>query len=247
VSDVKRADVYLFGDSHAASISVPPGSAPACFNFGYGADSFFDMNQKVSYLIREGYLREGGTVVVEVDLHLFSDYREQLNNNDISGIYNNSPNAWINLAFPLWGDKRVLSPQYLLKPPRKPDMKKVVSLQSRGDTARFRSRLRQQLWFDFHLNALAFDDLQELMDSCDANNIRFIAVVYPLHPLYKQLIGSVVNYDKLMAQVKAQVGDHDFLDLSDSLKQSKYFRDQDHLNAAGSEAFLDLVAPLLSR
>lgn len=235
---VDRFPVYLFGDSHAGALRASDSLKRICFNFSYGSDDLADITNKINFLTESRLVDSTSTILLEVDLHLFSSYRMQLNNNDISGLYLYEPQSLFNYYFPLMGEKRVLSPEFLFRGKRSVSTPQNAKLETRTDSIRFKNRFEQQYGFNFELLKYYYDALNGIKAKCEKENIRLIGIIFPVHPYYRQLLNESIDRPRLTNQVAQVFKQGCFYDFTDSLQDEKYFRDQDHLNKMGAKQFL---------
>ena len=71
---------YLLADSHGVELGQLP-EQYGVFNFSAVSDSYFDMLFKIRYLVRNTDVKK---IIISVDDHAFSKYREYTNNTDRS-------------------------------------------------------------------------------------------------------------------------------------------------------------------
>lgn len=79
----RKGKATLLSDSHGAALGNLTEKINV-YNFSMGSDSYFDMETKLIYLIKNSNVNK---ILIIVDDHTLSTYREKLNNIDRSSYY----------------------------------------------------------------------------------------------------------------------------------------------------------------
>ena len=77
------SEIYLLSDSHGGALGNF--NDEKIYNFSAGSDSYFDMKNKLNFLIRKSNIK---TIIITVDDHTLSPYRDNSNNLDRSSFFN---------------------------------------------------------------------------------------------------------------------------------------------------------------
>lgn len=233
-------EIYLLSDSHGGVIGDFGNGK--IYNFSYGGDSYLDMKNKLNFLIKNTDVK---TVIITVDDHTLSPYREYSNNYDRSSHFkskedfNNDVEFFKNrfllnnliLFEPKYG---VLLNQYfksfLSLKEKKMDWSNLSEeIKIKESTERFNNQ------FNYNTNSsLLKTHLLDIIKLCKENNINLIGIKFPLSKSYKMILGQKsFHADKVFLKNNLRVMDFNIEELNHDI----FYQDQDHLNKKGSNAF----------
>ncbi|HET8860547.1 hypothetical protein [Marivirga sp.] len=233
---VEKNSLYILGDSHALGFNPKYKEDDKTYNLSYGSDNLIDFKRKFDYLIEKEYLQRGDTLVLEVDLQVFSKYRLTSNNNDISGIYTNDFASIKNYYFPILGEVKVLNRKFLKTLISKKSEKKhndLIKLNSKTDSIRIKNRYKLQFGKDFKLESEFLSILEEIVNQSQNKGIHIVAIHYPLHPYYLELLKEDHDINEMKGKIEKITSPFKFHDYSYRIQKDKYFKNQDHLNSEG--------------
>ncbi len=240
-------EVYLFADSHGASLDTIP-LAYNVENFSDRSDSYIDLERKLKYLLRNGNPK---TIYITVDAHMLSPDREAYNNNVLSAYFTNYEdyntifgyvtNAYLKRNIVYFNSKYVpLLKNYffsLLKKNRTP--KPTISWEKKPSLEKIRlSRKRFKVYFSSEEKSNNLEaSLQRIISLCKRHNIELVGVKFPVSPSYNRVLKDKnFKADQVFKNHKLPV-----LNFQDSLQADHYFRDQDHLNSKGATVLAELL------
>ncbi|WP_300440085.1 hypothetical protein [Christiangramia sp.] len=247
-----NARTYLLSDSHGAAIGEFKDST--IYNFSSPSDSYFDIETKLKYLIRNSKVER---VLLTVDEHTLSPYRKSLNNLDRS-VYFSSKEDFLNFFSFVWHryvkyNLVLLNPKY--GPIIKNYLKSLVGITSANlnekswnevpvnQRIKFSlKRYADQFVFDHSSKGLS-NSLKRIIYLSKTNNIELIGIKFPITEEYRQIIGEK-NYraDSFLNKNGFEIYNFNSKELSDP----KYFKDQDHLNQLGANIFKEAILDSLS-
>ena len=235
---------YFLADSRGTPLSkkVP---AESFYNFSAPSDSYVDMERKLSYLIRYSSIEN---LLITVDDHTLSKYRENSNNEDrsiyyistnhVEDYYRVSKEKYVNRFFPLLSPKsRDIIIFYFLKNQKK---KKFVDWNQINDsekTKRCKIRVAYQFPNDIQSQKLQ-KSLQNIIELCKVNNIKLFGVKLPLTKEYLRAQKSKsYGADKLFVEQNIEI-----FDLHEKyISKENFFSNEDHLNKEGGTNFTELI------
>lgn len=238
-------DTYLMADSHG-DVLHDQTEAYGVYNFAAGSESYEDIKKKVAYLIENSDVKR---ILISVDNHTLSKYRERSNNSD-RGFYYEQPTTWLETAETK--SKELKQHLSLLNPKFSPVVRSKLKEMVTGPSKRTQwaklsekeqarvSKLRFSGQFpEEEQSEILKTTLEEIIALCKENNIELIGIKFPLAGDYRALIGDRdFNADEIFEEHGLPV--HDFMDLY--LDNDDLFLDQDHLNDAGVKAFLKVLS-----
>ncbi len=235
---------YLLADSHGTPLNQLTQKL-GIYNFSAASDSYFDMLRKVKYLVKNTPVKQ---IIISVDDHSLSPYRENTNNLERSAFYMikedydsiftggiNSLKKYIVLFNPsIRGIIRSYLQSFIIK---KTEMKQWSLLSKKQKHHNSKERFNYQ--FDFtHPSIALTSSLEEIIDLCKISNIELIGIQFPLtHIYYDTIKNNSFHADEIFRSHKLKV--YDFRELY--LNHDEYFMNQDHLNLNGSKHFIDIL------
>ena len=247
-----NAHTYLLADSHGAVIGEF--KHDSVYNFSSPSDSYIDIETKLNYLIRHSKVER---ILLTVDEHTLSPYRKTLNNSDRS-VYYSSLGDFSNFTKFTW-DKYVKYNLVILNPKYGPIIKNyfksILVNNSTKEKDQFWNQLPQKERRELSLSRFdkqfAFknsskelsNSLERIVALCKSNNIEIIGIKFPISKEYRETIGDQ-NYesDSILSNHNYNIYNFNSEEFSDS----KYFKDQDHLNTYGAEQFKKAILDSLS-
>jgi hypothetical protein len=240
---------YLLSDSHGARLSNYL-EKYSIYNFSAGSDSYFDMSRKLRYLIRN---TEVNTIILSIEDHTLSPYREKANNLDRSIYFSNISEFDSNYDF----FKKVLLKKYIiLINPKGRDLvkqylmtllfgslkKQIVNdfskLPIREQIQQSKNRVRSQFSFPFRSDKM-YNELNEIIQICILNEIELIGIKFPLTKSFiNEIEGKSYKADSAFYDNSLKV--FDFKNLF--MEYDNLFSDEDHLNDIGAKKFVNILA-----
>ena len=245
---------YLMSDSHGLALGDLTEDFDV-YNFSEGSESYFDMCRKLKFLIRYSKIDK---LLITVDDHTLSSYRESMNNIDRSAFFyewslkdsfNTSINSlldkYLNRNFMLSNVKArdVIKSYFNSKLTNKYQAKKewrflTLNKQKENSLTRFNFQ------FKYEKSKLLNSSLQDIINLCRTNNIELIGVKFPLTKEYiLTLENNNFGADKLFKSRNIKI--FNFKNLYKN--NDDYFLDQDHLNAKGSNEFVKVFSNKLQQ
>lgn len=236
---------YFLADSRGTPL-LKEDSLHSFYNFSAPSDSYEDMDRKLNFLIENSAIER---LVITVDDHTLSKYREQSNNEDRSiyfanvssfkEIYGLFKDKYLNRFFPLLSPKgRDIIISYFSKKEKGKKTQEWSAISEVNRLERCKIRIAYQFPND-EKSEILNKSLQEIIKSCKDNNIKLYGLKLPLAKEYIQAQGD-----------KSYGADNIFLDENikfiDFTKeywfQESFFFNEDHLNKIGGA---DLTKRLL--
>lgn len=250
---------FMVADSHGKAVRQLDLANVQICNFSYDSDSYFDMLVKVDYLIKNYKV---DTLYLTVDDHTLSQYRERWTNRERSIYYSSFElqNKFYRMSLPEFLYKKYVGfylPLFTTKN-TKIFSKYIESRITRNELPNYENydfskvstsvRLRRSKdrvksqYPSGNSSEFLKDCLEEIIHLCQQKNIEIIGIKYPLtHEFIDELGDNSFHADQFLKENGYKV-----IDLKKSFaNQISYFRDQDHLNYAGSKNFIYLMKKLL--
>lgn len=234
--------IYLLADSHGNALGNF--KKEEIYNFSAPSDSYYDMKNKLDYLISHSNIE---TLLLTVDNHTLSPYRDESNNLDRSAHFTSSSDYSNYLEFIkskyFYQIFVFLDPQYgaLLKTYcisffKKDRSSNSISWSSITEVSREEAsleRFKKQFSFKKSSSNLR-EELLEIINFCRENDIQLIGIKFPVSKNYIELKNSK-NYgsDNIFREKNIPI-----IEIEDfKYKDNTLFKDQDHLNAKGAKIF----------
>jgi len=241
-------DSYLLADSRGEPLGDLLQDI-GVFNFSQGSDSYLDMLRKLKYLVRKARVSR---IIITVDDHTLSRFRESLNNLDRSIVY----------AFPDDFDNRFayIKQRYIKRyisffNPKSRDIiktkitNKIINGKNQGSDEEWseldfkqRSELAE-IRADYHFaykqkSTTMSVALEEIITFCKSNHIDLVGIKFPISNDYISIIQSK-GY-KADSLIKSR--GYNVLDFTDIYRNNNnYFFNEDHLNEFGGRVFSDTL------
>ena len=239
---------YILADSHGLAIN-DYAEEFGIFNFSAASDSYGDMRRKFQFLVENSEVEQ---VILTVDDHILSPYRDRHNNNDRSVVYLSASELtsdyslskeWIQRYFVLLNSKvRDYLMSFLkskIKSVLKGSKKSNINWADMTLTARQSiAQKRYALQFNYsQYSNIMRNHFREIVEICKKNNIEVVGMRYPLSKVYLELVEDDQEVLKLADDLQIRI-----LDFKDVFKDKpEYFLNQDHLNRQGGKALADLI------
>ena len=232
---------YLLADSHGTALKNFT-EEYGVYNFSAASDSYFDSLIKVKYLVKNTKVKR---ILLSVDDHTLSPYRENINNlqrssfyivqQDYDTIFSGVVNSFKRFMVLLNPSIREIIRSYvqstLIKNPK---AKEWALLSDSEKTNLAVERFNYQFNFPIPSTALT-SSLIEIINICKENNIELIGIQFPLTHVYFQTIkNKSFHADEIFRKNNLKV--YDFREFYNT--QNTYFLNQDHLNDSGSRKFI---------
>lgn len=252
--DLNKFTNFMMGDSHAGVIQQQDLTALGITNFSFDSESYFDVYNKLNYLIRKHRV---DTIYLCVDDHTLSRYRQYWTNAQRSIYFSdyqhykryykaNLPNYLSKKYFSIYLPLFDTSHSQILR-------KRVGALLKREKTRNYDNydfsevpveqrirRSQQRINTQYpgpEVSESLSRCLEEMIALCEQEDITLIGVKFPLtREFYEELGDRSYGADSIFKAHYLTVYDYKSIFL-DSIS---YFRDQDHLNLKGSELFTDM-------
>jgi hypothetical protein len=241
------ATFVVLGDSHA-NRAWSANQDPSIYNFAYGSDNVTDMRAKLEFISRT---KPNGVkaVIISVEPHLISTYRETKNNNRINRIVNNGVIGTSTLVwFPLAVDPNTEIDSKIFVRSLLSNVGGLEKTSVREFSERkARARLRDQ-YGDGAASRRLFTEYQELIDYVRMQGWKVIALKYPVHPYFDSLVHASSEGRRLSSTMDSLVVTKELrvVDYSSVVNRPDWFMDQDHVNEEGSKEFLRSVKAQLT-
>jgi hypothetical protein len=236
---------YLLADSHGESLAEYPNKYNI-YNFSAQSESYFDILRKIDYLIANTEVKR---IVMTVDNHTLSPYREELNNMDRSVLFANGNSVTEKAT--IWKQKIILK-TFPVFAPKSRELVKRVKLKyfldsyyndkeiqywsNLSEEKRQKESLkRAEKQFNYSQKSKNLENtLLEIIEVCKSHNIELIGIKFPLTEEY--IIDTQsrnFGADQILVSNNIPV-----LDFTDLYKDNpEFFENQDHLNQIGGEKF----------
>jgi len=243
-------DTFLLSDSHGDQLGIETEKI-GLYNFSAPSDSYADMLRKVEFALRQGKPKR---ILLAVDDHMLSTYREEYNNLDRSIMFTqatafDSKWEWFNQRYtqrylPLLNSKNrdvllanikgtLSSATGFSKPWAE------LSPAQRAEKAKARTSLH---YTNVVTSDTLYRKLRSLLEICERQNVEVIGVRFPVTRTYldhQEHRG--FKSDTVLSNRGIRIWD--FKDVY--LDEDGLFRDQDHLNQQGVQKFIDLLGTKL--
>lgn len=240
---------YLMSDSHGVMLEDLP-EEYGVHNFSNNGDSYFDMEIKLDYLIKNSPI---DTLYISIDTHALTSYRKQFNNLDRSIIYTDTSHYSSSVSY-LWN--RYIHTYLVILQPKlgKILMNALKKSAKNGFTdsnnapTKWHERsekLRNQsidkrITLQYPSSKIENElegAFKRILQKCTDNNIAVYGIQFPTVPEYKEAIP--LKSEVLEKLLKAQKGT--LLKAHNEVFTPQEFRDQDHLNKKGATKFNELL------
>ena len=253
-------NTYLMADSHGERLKEDTNKFNV-YNFSAGSESYFDMKRKLNFLIEKSSI---DTLIISVDGHALSPYREKFNNLDKSRIYAtyNDYDSKINYYRELIKSRIVFLQPKMALLIREYSYEKLKSGFFTQRTKKFnpandywsdleiskkikKAKNRAQMQFKYESYSLRLKKtLIEIIKICHENNITLIGIKFPITETYYDIIATDdMGADIIFKEKGIKVLDFSTLFLNDD----SMFSDQDHLNRKGARVFTKILMDSLQR
>ncbi len=238
----KKFHSFLLCDSHGLPLENFL-EHHGIYNFSAGSDSYFDMNRKLNFLIRNQYQID--TIYITVDNHTLSTYREGNNNSDRSNVYTSNEDyktlyqycieKYILDWAPIFKSRvRDIFWEYITTKATNENKKEKtnwMNLSEQKKKALVESRFRTQFGSSRESKMLS-SILNDLINICKTNNIELIGVKFPVvHEYYEKTKNHNFKADSIFVVNNLKV-----IDYSNKTRfEDGDFANQDHLNKSGGK------------
>ena len=223
------------------------------YNFSADSDSYIDMLRKLKYIIMKNKVK---LVIITVDDHTLSPYREQRNNHDRSSFFvmwdwkidsktYNYVKTLLKRYIVLLNPKSIdFVKGYLLSKLKKKLSEnkmnwdeKLESDKEKGTQERFDSQFKYR-----SKSYLLESALNEIIAICEQNDIELVGIKYPLSNDYIRIMGNTsFGADDIFRNNNLTV--HDFKHLY--VEKDNYFSNTDHLNKTSAREFVTVSAKII--
>ncbi len=254
----------ILADSHGESIFQEHLNDLGISNFSFGSDNYTDMLHKLQFICNNSIVID--TVLITVDNHTLSSYREITHNNSRSIFFLNPVDYCSNYStnygkfifnvhllryLPLFNPSNSpLFRRYL-----KQKLKKATNRSADGEKKQIKwqdltkedinKSIQDRFTYQFetaHSDSLT-NSLKKIVTFCKENNMELIGVKFPLAPAYYEKTSSAnFGADSVFAKLGINV-----IDISHQLKSDSLFVDPDHVNRTGSLQFSQILKKYLSQ
>jgi hypothetical protein len=224
-------DILITGDSHAND----------CWNgfenkrvldLTFPGDNYLDINRKLIYLENQGIVY--GKHIVEIDRHMLNDYRNNINNNDLS-IYFSKNKVFLKIQrfFPLFFNSNLKAELKASFYPTSSNsdennLNEVITKES------IKNKASEQFW-QSDLNKNMCTNLELIVEHSKLKSIEVIFLSYPLYSEYKNAIDtckSFIDASKYIHQI-VENNNLRYISSENMFCNKKWFFNQDHLNQSG--------------
>ncbi|QDH80799.1 hypothetical protein FKX85_17830 [Echinicola soli] len=214
-------------------------------NVSWGSDSYEDMRNKLQYYLKN---HDMDYVIISVDNHLLSNYRENLNNIEASLNYVDE----VTSAYGFWKYTylKYIKRYFSLISPKNRDIflartksflknNLVREEWNEKENKAFLGRKRVDLHFsNLRKSDKLAQDLETMIEMCKAHDVEVIGMKYPLTSAYYTAMSSAnFGADEVLKKHGCRVLDFQKV----FLKRNDLFSDEDHLNEDGGKIFSNLI------
>lgn len=238
-------EIYILADSHGDALgNLNNGKI---YNFSAASDSYRDMKIKLEFLIEYSDVE---TILLIVDNHTLSPYRDQLDNRDRSAHFarpHNFPTyySYVKEKF-IFPNVVLLSPKYgsiaktYIKSLLSFSISKKCSWSELSEIEREKkAQERFEDQFSFSGPSESMENyLDEIIKICRMNRITLFGIKFPISTEYHEKM-STQNYGGDLRLQEAGIEIWDFSTYMSA--NQEYFKDQDHLNSKGANEFNQIL------
>jgi hypothetical protein len=238
---------YLLADSRGTPL-LKTDSLNSFYNLSAPSDSYEDMEQKLSFLIENSAIER---LIITVDDHTLSKYRETKNNKDrsiyfasagsFSDFYGLFKDKYVNRFFPLMSSKgRDIVSSYFTKKEKRRNNQEWSVISEVDRAQRCKIRIAYQ-FPNAEKSEILVESLQEIIKLCNDNNIKLYGVKLPLTKEYIEAQDDKsYGADKIFMERGIEILDFK----KEYLLKENFFFNEDHLNKIGGA---DLTKFVLNR
>jgi hypothetical protein len=230
-------ETFLMADSHGLQINLNKINTD---NLSYGSNSYVDIKNQLSWLVKK---KKVDRLLLTYDEQMFSSYRDKLNNNYLSYMYD--PIKFSEFKVSYITKFLTLFEKMVDIKLREFFLRKKVNLEKSSDESFFdigkqerirraKKRIARQYLEESLTQKSAFN---HILDICKDNNIELFLIKFPLSEEYI----NERNVNKNYMGLKKTNNNFPVLDFSNSILDSKFYRDQDHLNEDGLKILEKLI------
>ena len=244
---------YLLSDSHGLPLADFT-EEYGIFNFSAVSESYFDMLRKVKFLIKNSKVKR---IIITVDDHTLSPYRESKNNLDRSVHFTRWKDCSSTCTFALIKTYLVLiNPKSrdivkrylisklsyltskLLGSSKKLSAPKWDKIPDREKKRKGLKRFNSQFPVENQSDTLT-SSLHQIITVCEQNNVKIVGIKYPLTKDYLSAKGDKsYKADHIFHEKNLKVYDFEHL----YVNKDEYFKNQDHLNRMGGKKFAKVLS-----
>jgi hypothetical protein len=249
----KNCSTFIFADSHGEPLGNPH-VKKGIYNFSYPGDNYKDMKNKIQFLIDHDY--PVATIILSLDDHLFSTYRENLNNNQRSILYSTYSGAqgepqflrkkYLEYYLPLLSGKVrglfrlfIFSKIKKIAQPSKTTVRKKALVEISDVKSQDKSEQRINTIYNGQSYSKSSEkELYNLLKLCQSNNITIFGLKFPVSSSYAHAAAPYKNnfaVDKNKLDVKMLDYERLFFE------HPEYFADQDHLSELGGRILFNTL------
>jgi hypothetical protein len=230
---------YLLADSHGLSIEKQNNQLKF-YNFSAGSDSYIDMKRKLQYLVENSIIKR---LLISVDNHTLSIYRDNQNNldrsnffakrNEYSDLYNYIKEKYIERFTPLINPKsRDIIKINLQLENEKTELRKEWNTLSKKQKKSICNKRVKQQFPESNYSTKQKNALNDIVSICNDNNIELIGIKFPLSNEYLDALDDS-NYNSDAFLISHQNEVYNFSKLF--VNNASVFKNQDHLNQTGGK------------
>ena len=235
---------YLLADSRGTPL-LKKDSLKNFYNFSAPSDSYEDMERKLIFLIGNSTIER---LIITVDDHTLSKYRETKNNKDRSiyfiknksfnGFYGLFKEKYLNRFFPLLSPKgRDIVISYFTKDKKRKIYKEWTTISKVNRAERCKIRIAYQFPNE-EKSEILNNSLHEIIKLCKDNNIMLYGIKLPLAKEYIKAQG----YKSYGAHKYFEKNNIEILNFKkEYLQKEKFFFNEDHLNKVGGVDLTKLI------
>lgn len=248
---VRSFDAFLFADSHGLALGRETEKF-GLFNFSSASDTYGDVFRKLKYLISMGKIPR--LVVLTVDDHTLSPYRDRVNNFDRSIAYADFTSSYFSNSSRYAIEKYLRYYCPLLNPKDRDLIRLYVksqfkkwrthqpgpTIQNWEKTTNKKEESRLRAAWQFPSGIPSKDQknhLLNILELCRIHRIQVIGIKFPLTLDYQEAIaGKNYKADSLILKRGYPIVNYSNVKWPDSI-----FENQDHLNTQGGKKLIELL------
>ena len=242
--NLKKSDnnIFLLADSHGFGINTDSFGVSNLSNY---SESYVDMESMLYFLINN---RKINRIILSYDEHLFNTYRDEINNNykstwlkSFSIFYTVKYIFKYNETYISLFQNQITRTLEKLFFGKKEIEKDFISYSNDIKTKKVKNRIKEQYT---GISKHQIQSFNKIIKLCNEKNIQIDLIRFPLPKIYlEERKKNQIYLDLKIPKVK----DVNIIDLSESIQEIEFYKDQDHLNEEGLKLLEKLIASSIDK
>ena len=229
--DHKNLKTYMFGDSHGKALNKSHINLPFN-NYSISSDSYGDINNRITLLLNQNVKLD--TVIIPVDAHTLSTYRDQKNNLMYSEYFDSNFMKYLPTFNTAYITSLIPKFTYHIGNHFYPSIPNDLNWVNTTDKSiriaeRFTSQFENEKFSEKQYNSLL-----NIISICEYHDILLLGIKFPICSDYF-LITEDFDFHADSVFINRNIP---LFDLSQSLTSDSLFYDQDHVNSMGADRTL---------